>query len=355
MNVDWQWIMQRPHFIAHKLSLSFNIQIIYPYALRRDNLTKNNPSNMNILPFFSIPLGGRFSPIRKCNILILKFFSFLLIRFYKPDIIWISSPELFDYLPKKISSNLIYDCMDDVLSFPSNYSRKIHIIQSESNLINTCSKVFCSSASLRNKLITRYGNAHKYLIINNALEPSALNSPKNFEKSKKAREVFIIGYIGTISSWFDFDAIFTLLNKIETIEIHLIGPVVGLNDPPLTHKRLKYLGPCNHNNLNSKVKDFDAFIMPFHLTELVQSVDPVKIYEYIYFNKPIFCLKYNELEKFSEFVDFYNTYDELVNLVKKYKNGTKKKYTNKTRDKFISLNTWAHRVKTIKRAIISIT
>ena len=48
-------------------------------------------------------------------------------------------------------------------------------------------------------------------------------------------------------------------------------------------------------------------MMPFILNELIESVDPVKLYEYINFEKNIICIKYDEILRFKDFVYFYNT------------------------------------------------
>jgi hypothetical protein len=351
MHVDWDWIKQRPHFIAINLSLFYKIKVIYPFAWRRLGLIKNSFGKLNPQPFFLIPFSGKFYFIRKINSLYMKYYMYILIKFYKPDIVWISSPEISNFLPEKLSAKLIYDCMDDVALLINNQSIKKDLINSESRLIARCSRVFCSSSKLLEQLVVRNGKSSKYTIVNNALEISSLTNFSKIEKEKKEQDIFIIGYIGTVSSWFDFKAVITLLNKLKYVEIHIIGPIYGINQPPPAHPNLKYLGSSSHDDLKNKVNNFDAFIMPFCLNELIESVDPVKIYEYIYFNKPIFCIRYKEVEKFSEFVDFYSNYDQLVNLVKKYKNGAKRKYTEKSRDKFILKNTWSDRCKIIRNTI----
>ena len=40
MNVDWDWIKQRPHFIAEGLATKNEIKVIYQYRYQRDGLQK---------------------------------------------------------------------------------------------------------------------------------------------------------------------------------------------------------------------------------------------------------------------------------------------------------------------------
>jgi hypothetical protein len=355
MNVDWDWIKQRPHFIAEHLTKSNNVLIIYPYSWKRKNLSSNSPNGVHLYPFYRVPFGNKIRAFAKINEIILREICRILIKIYRPDIVWVSSPEFCNYLPGKFSAKLVYDCMDDVTSFPNTEFQKKNLAISESKLVEMSNIVICSSENIKKKLVDRVGNSKKYILVNNALEylhGKDLVSSKSLKKLKKS---FVIGYVGTISSWFDFDILIYLLNRINSIEFHLIGPVSSDALPVPTHNRLKYLGVVNHGDLQNSVRYFDAFIMPFLTTDLIQSVDPVKLYEYIFFDKPIMSINYPEIEKFYEFVDPYETADELVLIINQYvKNGFVKKYSAQSREQFISKNTWANRVDYIQKALESI-
>jgi len=113
---------------------------------------------------------------------------------------------------------------------------------------------------------------------------------------------------------------------------------------------MKFYGVIKHENLYEYVKEFDCLIMPFKLNALVKSVDPVKLYEYINFNKPIISIYYEELDYFSSFLYFYNNVEELLNLIKKMINtGFKRKYSNAERIKFLKENSWDTRMEQIIR------
>ena len=352
MNVDWDWAKQRPHFLAQHLSRSHDMLVIYPYAWRRNNLSKNERNGVKLYPFFRFPLGGRFALIRHLNVLLFRVIASMLLRWRRPDFVWVSSPELFEYLPKRISARLIYDCMDDVLAFPANISRRSSLAASEKELISVSSIVFCSSNNLRDKLAARTGHAEKYFVIHNAFEPSAfLTAPGKIELGKRAG-VYVLGYVGTISSWFDFVALIRIVDEFTSIEIHLIGPTENLEVALPKHERIKYLGAVRHGDLTVHASGFDALIMPFQVTELIQSVDPVKLYEYVFFNKPIVSVKYPEIERFSSFVDFYTDHEGMISIIRQYlTGGFKKKYSEEERMQFIASNTWSNRVSRIEEIL----
>jgi teichuronic acid biosynthesis glycosyltransferase TuaH len=345
MNVDWDWAKQRPHFLAQHLSRSHDMAILYPYSWRRNHLVKNGRDALRLHPFFRVPLGGRFAFISKLNVLLLRMMASFFLKWHRPDIVWISSPELFEYLPKHISARLIYDCMDDVLAFPRNQSRMGLLAASEKELINASFLVFCSSNNLRDKLVARASHNEKYYVIHNAFEPSAFLGISEKTELDKKKGGAVLGYVGTISSWLDFEALIKIVNEFTSIEIHLMGPIENLGMPLPQHERIKHLGAVRHGDIQMCVSGFDALIMPFHVTELIQSVDPVKLYEYVFFDKPIVSVRYPEIERFSDFVDFYTNHGELIAILDRYVNeGFRKKYSDGMREQFITANTWAQRV-----------
>ena len=352
MNVDWNWIKQRPHFIAQHLSRNHDVVIIYPYSWRRGNLLKNDGSGLTLLPFFRLPFGGRFVWISNLNVFILRKMARVFLRWFRPDFVWISSPELFEYLPKSTPIKLVYDCMDDVLEFPSNASRRCLLARSEQELINVSALVFCSSYNLREKIIARTSYNDKFVVSHNAFELSVIENISGKNTLKRERENYVLGYVGTISSWFDFEALIAIVHEFFSVEIHLIGPIENLGEPFLQHERIKYLGPVRHDDIRTYVNGFDALIMPFKVTELIQSVDPIKLYEYIFFDKPIVSVVYSEIEKFSDFVDFYSSHKELLAIIKRYLNeGFNKKYLDSHRSQFLAKNTWSCRVMCIEERL----
>lgn len=352
MNVDWDWVRQRPHFLALHLSRLHDVVVLYPYASRRNNLAKTDRDGVRLYPFFRLPLGGSYAFICKLNAFSLRMITRLFLLWHHPEIVWISSPELFEYLPKNLSSKLIYDCMDDVLAFPRNAPRRDLLAARERELISACSHVFCSSKDLRDKLVVRAGHPEKYSIVYNAFEPSAFSCVAENSETWKKEGQYFLGYVGTISSWLDFDALVKIVNTFPSFEIHLIGPVENLAVARAKHDRIKYFGAVRHCDIQTYVNGFDCMLMPFQVTELIKSVDPVKLYEYIFFNKPIVSVRYQEIERFSRFVDFYTDHEELISILKRYlAEGFSRKYSEDDRLCFIASNTWSSRVNHIQEIL----
>jgi len=270
-----------------------------------------------------------------------------MIKKYHPDYIWITFPASYDFIPSGTKSKIIYDCMDDHLNFESHGHFIDKLSLAEKNLIKKASIIFVSSNNLANKLDQREKCKDKIILNRNAFDGKLVDT-HNIHQIKK-KNIYKIGYIGTISYWFDYELLYSTLENFENIEYHIIGPI-DINVS--THKHIITYGSISHEDLYSTVKDLDCLIMPFKLNEMVSSVDPVKLYEYINFNKPIISVYYEEIKRFSPFVWFYNNKKEFNSLLKSLINDNlPKKYSNDERVSFLEKNTWDERIKTIKKYI----
>lgn len=354
MHIDWDWIKQRPHFIAEYLQQNYDLIVVYPYSRKRSILTINSKVGMVFKPFIPIPFRFKYPLIYMINRIFVKMFIRILLKSYKPDFIWITHPEMIDYLPLEYESKILYDCMDDALAFNQSKSYfYTRLFQLERKLIQCTSLIVVTSKNLLNVLNTRYNcNNKDVILIRNAFGGEVMSENQLIEGSKSTgRKPYKFGYIGTISSWFDFEAIYISLQNIKDIEFHIIGPVEG-DITKLTHPRIKVYGPVEHNKLYSYIQDFDCMVMPFIVNELIQSVDPVKLYEYINYNKPVISVYYPEIDRFSPYVSFYSSKESLKDIIINMINsGFYKKYSNKQRIEFLKANCWQSRIEEINNLL----
>ena len=349
MHVDWNWIKQRPHFIAENLSLVFEMRVFYPYSRDRKAMTAN-PTNIKKFPIVTLPFK-RIKIINVISILMQKITFYLILRVYNPEIIWITHPMLYDYLPKLDSKKhkIIYDCMDDVLGFDYIPRIKNELEIAEKNLLRESEIVFVSSENLRKKLVERGCNEKKTTLVRNGYNGEIIETKAESINNEKG--AFKIAYIGTISQWLDFETIEFSLIHISNIEYHFYGPIdcqVPKNEKIIFH------GPIKHQLLYETIIDFDCLIMPFKVNELILSVDPVKLYEYINFNKNIITIQYPEIERFKDFVYFYNNMEEYVKVIEKLIQDNRLKYNEHKRAEFLKENSWVKRTEIICNQINSI-
>jgi glycosyltransferase involved in cell wall biosynthesis len=228
----------------------------------------------------------------------------------------------------------------------------------EKSLVNRSDIVFVSSDYLSSKLTHRYGNQISISVVNNAIFIPEHDQNQDSTDILRLEALMdsIAGkklmYLGGISEWMDFDLILRSVEQISEITYVFVGPC-DVSVP--RHERIIFFGPIEHRNIFRAMKKADALIMPFRINELIKSVNPVKVYDYIYSCKPTIVVGYAETAKFESFIHLYRTPEEYIVKLKMLvtENLEIKKNSNECIN-FASQNTWLARVEQMLPVLNSI-
>lgn len=334
---DWNWIKQRSHFFAEGLhSSGALVHVLYKFSFRRKNLVKNI-SPVSRYALLQIPFAFRTIRIlRKVDQIIFSFILMILNLINKYDAVIITHPLLFDYT-SMIKTKVFYDCHDDNEEFYDNGSLKNLIVNKhKKSLINSHLNIFSSE-----HLFLKYSSNKKDLVIRNGHDNLHFKERNpNFKK-----DIFSIYYFGSVSSWFDLDLVTDVVEKFDSVEFNLIGPV-DIKIP--NHHRINVLGPKKHNELIEICFDADAFIMPFKINELIKGVDPVKLYEYLSYDASVISVYYDELNYFKPHINFYNSIEDAMDLIEVLLKSPLLNVDQKEKRKlFLKENSWENRHKNI--------
>lgn len=348
LNVDWNWIKQRPQFVAEGLSKLNNVLVAYRYKYNRKNLTiDKNINKVHLSRIYTIPFINN-KKMAKINERLFQFAISSKINKFKPDYIYLTNPSQYEGLHLQQNVKIIYDCMDYHHAFIEDEKERKKLQSFEKKLVHDADLIIVSSEKLKENLILEYSlevENDKIKIIRNGYDGKILETAQYGQKGEK----FIITYIGTISHWFDLDIILKSLEDFVNIEFQIVGPISKTQ--VVNDERIHYLGSVPHESLENIVKESSLLIMPFKVNEIVEAVDPVKLYEYINFNKNILSVKYKEIERFEDFVYFYTNYEEFKeNLERLLKNNTLK-YSDEDRRRFLKENSWEKRVEAIEELL----
>ena len=106
-----------------------------------------------------------------------------------------------------------------------------------------------------------------------------------------------IVYVGMIDTWFDFDLLAYVSDRLADYDFFLIGPHPS---PRLQGKRnIFQLGPRPYQELPAYLQHAHAGIIPFAVhdhAELVHSINPLKLYEYMAAGLPVVCRRWATVE-----------------------------------------------------------
>jgi glycosyltransferase involved in cell wall biosynthesis len=350
MQVDWRWIKQRPHILAEGLNTQHNVLVAYRMNLDRGRWPEH-PSPIRRVPL--LPLldrGGWW--FRESDAWLQRLRLAGLIRDFQPDLIWVCFPSLYAYLPGTARNlPIVYDCMDDPSGFYPNPGDRAYINHLEHELIERAKVVLYSSTRLLERVQAQHPNAPLHLV-RNGLKDTWFGTSKP-ARQPKVTDAFEVAYIGTIAEWFDWQALEVALARIPKLVIHLVGP----GPQRLKHERIVYHGSVAHDQLPTLAARFRAFIMPFKLNELILGVDPVKLYEYLFFGGEVIAVRYPEIERFAPLTHLYHDTNEFVMLLEQLCNGRlelRNAEPERTRA-FLRDNTWNQRVQTVLGLLAQIT
>lgn len=354
MSVDWNWIAQRPHFMALELAKYYKVTVVYPRYLYRPWKGQQNvkpPGRCIGVP--QIPLQENYPFLQRLSTHIFERFTGPLDRY---DIVWFGTPMFARILPEHYSGIVVYDYMDDIAALQPNariasYVRKAHtwllqradlILVTSQYLMNTLNANACGKASLvRNAF-------RKGMESRNITSGESLRDREDCEQPHKKQKVRL-GYVGTISEWMDFPLLMESLNRFPQIEYHFWGPSNG--EIP-SHERLFFHGVIEHDRIREAIREIDCMIMPFRVNDIVLAVDPVKLYEYISFGKNIIAVRYPEVERFAPYAWLYEKPEEYHGLVKRLCDGTLPvRFSRQEQAAFLADNSWEMRGKVVYRLL----
>ena len=342
-HIDWNFIKQRPQFIAEGLEAYFDLSIYCISSLKKCFQKRKE----NVHPIFDVPKKNSNTVAHFFDVCIKKFVIRRAIRKANPEYIYLTFPTLFDYVPANYQGKIIYDCMDNHIGFHALDKNKKRVINSEQALVKRSDYVFFTSEKLKKEIISRYDfNEKKAFLNRNAYNGDCIDDKEFVTDKSKATKDFYIAYFGAIDKWFDFDMIQKSLDYFPNFKYLLIGPI-GTEVKKLENERIEYTGAVPHSKLFEMTKHVDCFIIPFKINELIESVDPVKIYEYINFNKNILCVYWAELDRYKNFVHFYRDEQSFISTIQNLCNDRGVSFSNDKRKEFLGNNTWTIRCSQI--------
>ena len=271
---------------------------------------------------------------------------------FRPDVLWVGHPLLWPLLPASLSARIpvVYDCMDDVVALTPPGVSGDTVQQHEAALVAAAQVILCSSECLRGRLAERYGAevyARTVLLRNGGQggpdRTGTRPASDTVESHPPAQGSLQVGYIGTVGHWFDWASVEASLQALPGLQVHIIGPVEAAH-PALDHPRVVAHGPVEHSRLPALVAPLHALLMPFQVNRIVEAVDPVKLYEYLSWGRPVFTSHYAEIDRFAPYVHFYGRGDKLCDGLRALSQGTLSPRASDAQvARFLADNSWDHR------------
>jgi hypothetical protein len=303
--MPWASFSQRPHHFVNWYHGQTGAEVLWidPYPTRlpmlndlRRKATAIDQQSVTVAPWLKVcsPSSLPIEPLPGSAMLLKRlwrnvFKSAATFSAQGPCMICVGKPselalQLLALMP---ASPAVYDAMDDFPAFYQGLSRR-SMERRQAQLIRRVDKVLASSSPLRNKLL---GMTDQVELVLNACDVRGLAPLESLDLAAKQQ---VLGYVGTLGRWFDWDLVTALAQANPGNRIRLIGPVFT-PAPCVLPANIELLPECSHAHAIAAMATFSAGLIPFKLNRLTASVDPIKYYEYRALGLPVISTRFGEM------------------------------------------------------------
>jgi glycosyltransferase involved in cell wall biosynthesis len=254
------------------------------------------------------------------------------------------APTLVDLIPslRQRGFAIVYDIMDEWEAFSQVGQAPWFSKTIEDSLVLQSDYVCAVSPSLRDKFATLRLDIS---VIGNGYTPDVIGVEHKGVAGTQRSAERVIGYFGHLTdAWFDWRLIFHLAKTRTDLTLEIIG----YGEPDWVRKEsealvnLRLLGKVHPNDLHRYTSRWSAGIIPFVEGVLAEAVDPIKIYEYLYFGLPVIVTGIRHLK------DYPMTYfAERENVLDTLEHALQSKRKPEEVDAFLARTTWRARFDTL--------
>jgi glycosyltransferase involved in cell wall biosynthesis len=269
------------------------------------------------------------------------------------DVTWVSHPYFNFAIPATPSNVLVYDCNDPCEEFyaDEDQTRRRWILKHETELLHKADVVFATAKKLLKKC--KAINSNVYLATNGV--PSSFFKtdhpvPHDIADIKPP----IVGYVGTIADWLDYDLLHSLALKNNDLSFLFIGRTTSRNTTLAAFKALKnvfFLEQKRHDEVPGYISQFSVGLIPFKVNALTQSVNPNKLFEYLALGVPVVSSPLDEVLEFSDIVYVAENHDFSEKIRIAINSDTTD--SREMRKAAVKYFTWEHIVARIESIILS--
>jgi glycosyltransferase involved in cell wall biosynthesis len=103
-------------------------------------------------------------------------------------------------------------------------------------------------------------------------------------------------YVGAIENWFDAKLLATVADSLPRVSFVVIGPQRTDLSALAKLKNVHVLGPRPYAQVPFYMRGADVGLIPFQVCDLIHSVHPIKLYEYMACGLPVVSVAWDELE-----------------------------------------------------------
>ena len=203
-------------------------------------------------------------------------------------IVWIYEPRYFHALRHIAHSNLVLDLVDDVAAYDHSEAFASYIEECLVGLVSMSDLLVVSAKTLAEL----YGpSASRVVHIANGFDADRFTPAREQEDLLVGVPRPIIGFIGTLFTFLDFDLLELVARTHRDKSLVLVGPVERTARDLLArvtrYENVIHIDAQPQDTIPAYVSSFDVCLNPFLSNRAADSVNPLKVYEYLAMGRPV--------------------------------------------------------------------
>lgn len=233
--------------------------------------------------------------------------------------LWINQHEAASLLDADIAAESIYDITDDWTKFSGNQTQ-LELVQKQDHklCVEASQVIVCSDQLFEDKsLLVKPNRLH---LIPNGVHVEHYQPVMDYSKMQHPLTAGwkkpVFGYTGTIhGDRVDVELISRIAKANPRATIAMVGPNLLDATDRLTlsdHSNIVFTGAMPYAELPDIMRSFDVCIVPHVVTSFTESLNPIKLWEYLAAGKPIVSMNVAGFKDFPELVHVSDSHEGFL-------------------------------------------
>jgi len=223
-------------------------------------------------------------------------------------------PNVCDYIGVFKEKKIVYYCVDDFAEWPG-HEKKL-ILQMEEDLIQKVDIFIATSDKLYQRL-KKYGKST--FLLTHGVDLQAFTTISDDAEHATLGQIPRprVGYVGLIDARLDWSLIEALLKDLPEVNFVFVGKKEFDLSFLERYSNFYRVSPVPYSEVPLVLKSMDILILPYLVNEFTQTINPLKLKEYLTSGRSIIGVPLKEIQKYEAYLEIGFTRRDWGDKIKK--------------------------------------